>query len=315
MKTILVTAIGSFSADIALRSLRDAGWRVIGCDIYPREWLANSLLTDGFYQAPLCADPDYLPFIRRVCESEGVQFLLPLTDLEVDVLSPCRQQLLELGVTLCISGEATIALCRDKLTCFEHLRATTGLPLIPTRRLADVAPGEAPVPCVLKPRDGRSSQGLHKAPDARHWDFFTQELDPDRTLVQPMIEGRIVTVDVVRDAAEHCVCMPRRELQRTLNGAGLTVETFWDEPLVQMCREAAQALSITGCVNFEWIDSPQGYYFLECNPRFSGGLAFSHMAGYACVNNHMACFTGGEIEPQVIPQRRVLTRKYHEYSV
>ena len=39
------------------------------------------------------------------------------------------------------------------------------------------------------------------------------------------------------------------------------------------------------------------------------------MAGYACVNNHMACFTGGEIEPQVIPQQRVLTRKYHEYSI
>lgn len=315
MKTILVTAIGSFSADVTLRTLKRSGFRVVGCDIYPRSWIANSLLTDQFAQAPLCNSPEYLPFVESLCACESVDYLLPLTDFEVDALNPHRQHLADLGITLCISPSRTIALCRDKLACWEHLRDHTDLPLIPTRCLSQVPENEAPVPCVLKPRDGRSSQGLHKIPDARHWNFFTANLDPHKTLVQPLIEGDIVTVDVVRSPDGTCVCMPRKELQRTLNGAGLTVETFWDETLVQLCRKAAQALSIIGCVNFEWIVAEQGFYFLECNPRFSGGLAFSHLAGYNCVENHMACFGSGIIEPQVIPQRRVLTRKYTEYTV
>lgn len=315
MKTILVTAIGSFSADVTLRTLKELGFRVIGCDIYPRQWIANSLLVDQFVQAPLCNSADYIPFIQSLCTAESVDYLLPLTDLEVDALNPHRTNFADHGTTLCISPADTIALCRDKLACWEYQRQHTDLPLISTRCLADVTDGETPVPCVLKPRDGRSSQGLHKIPDARHWNFFVPELDAQTTLVQPLIPGDIVTVDVVRGEDGSCVCMPRKELQRTLNGAGLTVETFWDEHLVQLCQQAAEALSIIGCVNFEWISSDQGFFFLECNPRFSGGLAFSHLAGYNCVKNHMACFGGGIIEPQVIPERRILTRKYTEYTV
>ena len=52
MKTALITAIGSFSVDIAIKNLKKMDFRVIGCDIYPKEWIANALDVDSFYQAP-----------------------------------------------------------------------------------------------------------------------------------------------------------------------------------------------------------------------------------------------------------------------
>ena len=42
MRTVIVTAIGSFSADIVIKKCRENGIRVIGCDVYPREWIADA---------------------------------------------------------------------------------------------------------------------------------------------------------------------------------------------------------------------------------------------------------------------------------
>ena len=35
MRTVVVTAIGSFSADIVIKKCRENGIRIIGCDVYP----------------------------------------------------------------------------------------------------------------------------------------------------------------------------------------------------------------------------------------------------------------------------------------
>lgn len=35
---ILITAIGSMSAECAIKHLKNAGHFVVGCDIYPQEW-------------------------------------------------------------------------------------------------------------------------------------------------------------------------------------------------------------------------------------------------------------------------------------
>ena len=56
MKTALVTALGSVSGDIVIKSLKRMGMRVIGCDIYPKEWVADAYNVDVFYRAPYVSD-------------------------------------------------------------------------------------------------------------------------------------------------------------------------------------------------------------------------------------------------------------------
>ena len=65
MKTLLITAIGSFSARTAIEAAKELGMRVIGCDIYPKEWVALSGETDAFYRAvPAVREDDYIAFIN-----------------------------------------------------------------------------------------------------------------------------------------------------------------------------------------------------------------------------------------------------------
>lgn len=56
METILLTAVGSASAASLTERYRELGYRVVGCDIYPREWNATSCEVDDFFQAPLATD-------------------------------------------------------------------------------------------------------------------------------------------------------------------------------------------------------------------------------------------------------------------
>ena len=54
MRTVVVTAIGSFSADIVIKKCRENGIRIIGCDVYPGEWIADAGNVDAFLSGSIC---------------------------------------------------------------------------------------------------------------------------------------------------------------------------------------------------------------------------------------------------------------------
>lgn len=324
-KTVLVTAIGSFSAAAVIRRYKEEGYRVLGCDIYPAEWIVASGEVEIFFQAPLATDPQaYQAFLSRVCRENHVDYLIPLTDVEVDAIQPWRQEAEALGVILCISGKDTIEICRDKRKLEEFLAPLGICVTIPGQSLSDVTEREEDTgyelleyPLVLKPRGGRSSQGLMRIQDSRQMRMAVEwcRKQAEDILVQPEIPGIVVTVDVVRNPLTGAVVsLPRREYLRTPNGAGTSVYVFQSRELEKQCRDIARALNIRGCVNFEFVEKgDKEWYFLECNPRFSGGVAFSCMAGYDMAGNHLRCFTGQEIETIREIPGQYLVKRYQEY--
>lgn len=316
MKTVLVTAIGSFAADIVIKRLKEHGMRVVGCDIYPGEWVADARNVDAFYQVPYVTDKErYVKTMVSICKKERADALIVLLDVEIDVWNHYREALAEQGVLLSISQPEAISLCRDKLKMFLYMEERMPGLLIPTRPLSECSPRKLAYPVVCKPCNGRSSQGLHRISSWEQMEAFLSYTDVKDYIVQPQLEGLVVTADVVRDKrGKECAVICRRELLRTLNGAGTSVEVFRDTGLEAICRQAADVLDITGCVNFEFIENQNGeYHMLECNPRFAGGVEFSVMAGYDCVMNHLRCFTGEDIEASVNITGMYIARKYEEY--
>lgn len=303
--TVLITAIGSFSADVAIRNCHKMGMRVIGCDIYPREWIAQSLGVDVFYQVDKAVNEDkYMAQILEISKKEGVNLLLPSTDVEVDVLNEHRDEIKEAGITLCISGYDTIKLCRDKLKFAEFV----GDLAIPTKLVKDVPNPQFPV--IVKPVNGRSSQGLERIYDQAHYDLVDKN-----KIVQPMLDGDIITVDVCRHPKSgQIVCVARVELLRTLSGAGTSVRIIHDEKVEKICEELAEKLNIVGCICFEFIKDKKGtYHILECNPRLSGGVAFSCMAIYDFIKAHFECYIFHNIDEKSNIQEMYIARKYDEY--
>ena len=308
MKNVLITAIGSFSADIAIKTCKEElGYRVIGCDIYPMEWIAQSLDVDVFYQAPYAVDEEkYMDFITKLIKEEEINFILPSTDVEVDVLTKYRDLVKNAGATLCISGAKTIERCRNKMEFAEFVKDICTV--IPTQYVKDVK--EPELPCIVKPVNGRSSIGLKKITNSAEYTLA----DPD-SLVQPYIEGSIITCDVVRHPKSgYTEVLAREELLRTPNGAGTSVKIIKDWELEEVCRDLAEKLQIRGCVCFEFIKDAEGkYHILECNPRLSGGVAFSVLAGYNFVKAHFECFDADDIEVKSDIPEMYIARKYQEY--
>lgn len=316
MNRILVTAIGSFSGDIVIKNLKKAGYYVVGCNIYPQEWTANALEIDSFYQAPAAIDKtQYMDFIYDVCKREKIDFLIPLTDVEVDILNANRNSLLERNVTLCISDEECIKLTRNKYRLYCFLREYEGIRMIPTTLFTEMDMQHINFPVVVKPYDGRSSQGLKYINSIEELEFFRNNNDVSKYILQPKIEGDIITIDIIREPLSNSkVAVCRKELLRTLNGAGTSVYVFCDEELEQKAMNIADYLGVKGTVNFEFIeDRNHQMYFMECNPRFSGGVAFSCMAGYNFVENHINCFKKQSIEQNISVKEMYIARKYEEY--
>ena len=294
-----------------IRNLTGAGYKIVGCDIYEKDWVANSLDVDRFYQSPYATCQEkYIEFIKEVCIKEEIEYVVPLTDVEVDVLNKNRSQLD--GIKICISGEQTIRVCRDKYNLYNYLKEAGISCLIPTILLSEADVENIEVPSVIKPRDGRSSQGLNYFESKENLVRFMNESETENYVFQPKIEGSVVTVDIVRNK-DFFMATPRLELLRTLNGAGTSVRVFQDKNLIDIAREIADILNIHGCVNFEFIKSIDGEYrFLECNPRFSGGVAFSCLAGYDYIVNHIRCFTEEMMDEVSEIQKMTVARKYVE---
>ena len=308
MKTTLITAIGSYAAPPAIASLRAMGHRVIGCDIYPAAWNAAALEVDAFFQAVLCTDRDaYIAQLEEAVAREKVDFLIPLTDPEVDVLCSEKARFAKLGCTLCVPDEPCAKLCRNKLDMAQMLEAEGLCDTIPTASPYGREPLESEFPLMLKPLNGRSSQGqvVVRSADAYH-QALSQRKD---YIAQPYLEGPVYTVDVAHDLYGTVHCLARQELLRTVNGLGTTVRVLPGHALERICASIARRAGIVGVVNMEFIENNGRFYFLEVNPRFSGGVGFSITAGMDFAKYEILCHEGDMLPPPPALQEMTLTRR------
>lgn len=310
---ILITAIGSMSADCAIKRLKESGNFVVGCDIYPGEWHSETSLCDLFYQAPLATEKQkYIDFLLDICRKHCIECLIPLTDLEIDVINEFRGAFNQSNVTLCMQSEKVLNIARNKFTLFKTFENDDLVPSVPTVMLSDTS-AIINYPCVAKPYNGRSSEGLLYIQSENQLKSIKNK---DCYIVQDKIEGPIYTVDYIRSSSSgKDMAIPRVELLRTKNGAGLTVEIKNNEYIKNLVSYIGGKLDINGCVNMEFIEHNQKYYLIDINPRFSAGVAFSVLTGYDMINNHVRCFIDQEIDDAISLSERLMIKKYVEVVV
>ena len=318
MRRILVTAIGSFAAPAAIRELREGGCYVVGTDFNPAELLSESIEVHAFYQLPRCDErEEYLQKLGAVIQREQIDGILPLTDAELDVLG-ADTALLGGALLLAPSGNA-LQRARHKKRSKEaaetvfHRAGNERFVTIPTFRMPRHTEEERErwllrhMPLILKPDNGRSSEGIFQIGNREALTRALLELRvlgrEESYLAQPFISGRVICVDTVRDSAGHTLALGREEYLRTPRGAGLSVQVFRDHELEQICGALAAELGVIGCVNFEFIKDAGGrYHFLECNPRFSGGIGFSERAGLHAVALHLSAWRGESLPDSAMEQ-------------
>lgn len=308
MSVVLLTAIGSASALSVMESLRGLGHRVVGCNIYPQSWNVESTLVDAFFQAlPVTDEEAYLNRMEEAVRREQAEYLIPLTDVEVDVLCARKARFAHLGCTVCTPDEPHVRLMRNKRDMTQALASAGVCRTIPTCSPYGLSPKDGDFPMILKPCSGRSSQGLQIVRDQ---ESFRAALSLRQDYIaQPYLAGDIFTVDVARDLYGGVQTLARQELLRTVNGLGTTVRIWPEHPLNGICAAIAGLIGLVGVVNMEFICHGGEYYFLEVNPRFSGGAGFSRAAGVDLAALELMCHQGEMIGPRPPVEGMVLTRR------
>ena len=319
MSRILLTTTGAVASDIVIKELKKMNHYIVGCNMYPKEWIVDSLNVDSFYKIPPISNQiEYLEKIKEICKIEKIDFIFPMIDYEIDILIKEREWFDNNDIELCISSNKTLGIIRNKKKTADFINSNcTKIKTIPTKMFSNIDELQWDFPIVCKPYNGRSSQGLKYINSIDEWNEFikSQNVNLEKYIVQPFIEGERVVVEVVRHPnSKHAVAMTRKELLSTPHGCSLTVLLYQEKELEFNSIELAEKLNIAGDVNFEYILDPKGqYHFIECNPRFSAGCEFACIGGYNCVKNHLSCFMDKDIEPYSFNGKKIIARKYEEY--
>lgn len=284
------------SADFTISTIRKnfSSFKIIGTDIHQKDWIYLSEKVDHFYQVPKASQQDFIIEIIQISEKHNVDLVLPLTDPEVDNFSAHRDLFEQKGIQIGISNKQSIGICRDKKRLYEVLRCNNHIKTVPVFTIDELQKDESKYPVIAKPRKGRSSEGIqyfssYKALKCSNIKFSDY-------ILQPVIEGDVYTVDVLRDHNNNIICIPRKELIRTANGAGLTVKVEVNNTLINLTKSLVEKINIIGCINIEFIFDGDYYYVMDLNPRFSAGISFSFLGGYDMVKNYVKMLAGDNID-------------------
>ncbi|HQI41287.1 MAG: hypothetical protein B6D44_02100 [Ignavibacteriales bacterium UTCHB2] len=306
---VLVTAIGSMSAEAVINSLKRNNHLVIGTDIYQEDWIITAKYVDKFYKVPYPKEDNYIVSLINICKENNITFIIPLTDTEIDILIDKKDLFDANGLILGVPDTKAVKVARDKFELYKYFKNYTEFKVIPTYKEPYSLINDFSEYIIAKPRNGRSSEGLLRI--NKNIEQIKQL--ENKYIYQPEIKGTIITIDTIRDQYNNIVSIARKELLRTINGAGLVVELFYDKRIFKIAKVITSALNIVGCINIELIyNNNDNYYLLDVNPRFSAGIAFSAIAGYNFIENHLKCFYGLEIDKQINYEKKIISKRYNE---
>ena len=158
---VLVTALGTLSARTIVQQLKKKNSEIVifGADIFPKEYIVTANEVDFFYQFPsVIEDKNYLEYIFEFCKEHNIEYVFPIIDEEVFLLSQNKAKFKQYGIIVCTGNEESIGWCRDKYLTFERIKKDVKEVYTPTILLSEYK-GEFEFPVFIKPRLGRASIG------------------------------------------------------------------------------------------------------------------------------------------------------------
>ena len=157
VSTALVVSGGGLQGAALIKSLRALGnVRVLVADCHEEN--VGRYDADAYFQGPMLADAEaFAAFLQRLCQDEGVDHLLPTTDLELGVFSAVQPALQSAGTRVWVSSVDALALARNKLRLAEWL-SNADLPVLPTFATAEAV--DVTGPLIGKPLAGHGGRGI-----------------------------------------------------------------------------------------------------------------------------------------------------------
>ena len=308
MTIVLFTCAGQ-RVDI-VGAFRRAGATTIAADVNP---LAPALYhADRHVLVPRIDDPEYVRALRRIVDEDGVDLLVPLTDLDQSLLARARD---ELGALVLLPDGDTVERLGDKYLAHVLLEER-GIDSPPTW-LPDDVPDDAPFPLLVKAREGFGSRHIYRARDRDELTFFLR-YTPVESIVQAQLGGEEFSIDVFCDLDGRCLNAIPRTMIESKGGESIKGMTIRDERLIAFACDVAQKLRLVGPANIQCFREADGSHLVtDINPRFGGGFPLPLAAGGRYPELALALARGERPEPRLGDFREgiVMTRFFSDLSL
>jgi carbamoyl-phosphate synthase large subunit len=216
---------------------------------------------------PLIEDPGYVPALARLCEEHGVGAVLPLTDLDIEVLARARED----GLLPALVPSSEVARATYDKYETHLLLGRLALPSPPT-----VLPQEdleaLAYPVMIKPRRGSGARSIHLARDARQARFFIDYV-AEPTMVQRAMNGPELSIDCLGDREGRCLNAIPRTMLESRGGESIKGAVVHDEELIELGRRTMEALGVRGPATIQVFRDPDvGLGITDVNTRFGGAF-------------------------------------------
>jgi carbamoyl-phosphate synthase large subunit len=282
---VLLTGVGK-RYDIVSAFAQHA--RVVAADpnpLAPAQYAAHVRVA-----VPRIDSPDYVPALKALCEEHGIGAVVPLTDLDIEVLASAR---VAAELPAFVPDPEIARATYDKFEA-HLLLERLGLPSPPT-----VLPGE-PVPSypvMVKPRRGSGARSIHRADDAEAARFFVRYVT-EPTMVQRHMDGPEFSIDCLSDLDGRCLNAIPRTMIESRGGESIKGTVIADAELrgpctVQVFRDRQIGLGIT-----------------DVNTRFGGAFPapmYAALPGRTYPELIVRLAAGERVEPHVGEFRAGLT--------
>jgi carbamoyl-phosphate synthase large subunit len=216
---------------------------------------------------PLIDDPGYVPALERLCAEHGVGAVLPLTDLDIEVLAKAEEE----GRLPALVPSAEVARATYDKYETHLLLQRHSLPSPPTV-LPDEDLDALAYPVMVKPRRGSGARSIHRAADPAQARFFVDYVE-EPTMVQRAMGGPEMSIDCLGDREGRCLNAIPRTMLESRGGESIKGQVVHDGELIELGRRVMEALRVRGPATVQVFRDPDvGVAITDVNTRFGGAF-------------------------------------------
>jgi carbamoyl-phosphate synthase large subunit len=279
---------------------------------------------------PLIDDPGYVPALERLCAEHGVGAVLPLTDLDIEVLAKANEE----GRLPALVPSAQIARATYDKYETHLLLQRHSLPSPPTV-LPDDDLDALDYPVMVKPRRGSGARSIHVAHNpaqARLFIDYVQDAPkvarprnlpgPEPVMVQRAMGGPEMSIDCLGDQDGRCLNAIPRTMLESRGGESIKGQVVHDEELIELGGRVMHALRVRGPATIQVFRDPDiGVAITDVNTRFGGAFPapiYAALPGRTYPELIVRMAAGEPVEPHVgefRPGGMTFTRYYWQLEL
>jgi carbamoyl-phosphate synthase large subunit len=230
---------------------------------------------------PSMSDPDYVPALQALCEQHGVGAVLPLTDLDIEILARAAEE----GRLPALVPSAAVARATYDKYETHLLLERHSLPSPPTI-LPQANLDALDYPVMIKPCCGSGARSIYIAHDPTQARFFIDYVQqapiverpkrlpaPERVMVQRAMGGDEFSIDCLGNRDGRCLNAIPRTMLESRGGESIKGEVVHDEELIELGRRVVETLRVSGPATIQVFRDPDiGLGITDVNTRFGGAF-------------------------------------------